>query len=433
MAHPNRLPAVEAAAAIKAQTLSSEELTRACLDRIGERDAEVQAWAHLDVEKALSQARSADAAQAAGAPLGILHGVPVGIKDIIDTVDWPTESGTAIFRGRRPEADATVVSRLKAAGAVIFGKTVTTELAFFGPGKTRNPHNSLHTPGGSSSGSAAAVADFQVPLALGTQTAGSIIRPASYCGVVGFKPTFGTVSTQGVLAQSAPLDTIGGYARDAGDVALLIEAMGGPAASGTLNGETAGSSPRFAFVKSLAWPTGDATMHSALLALVAKLGTAVVEIELPVAFAPTGGLQRAVQFHDIALNYGPLFDRYPGQLSAKLIEVIAEGRTVTASEYAVACTRRDPLYDELGTVFARFDAILTPAAAGAAPEGLQSTGSPAFNFLWTYLGCPAISVPVLEADGLPLGVQLVGPRGGDAHLLAAADWLHKNFNTGPVL
>ncbi len=425
MQDAHRLPSAEAAAAIRSGALTSVQLTSACLERIAARDLAVQAWEHLDAEIALAQARAADAAQSKGAQLGPLHGVPVGVKDIIDTLEWPTENGTVLFKGRRPSREAAVVTNLKAAGAVILGKTVTTELAFFGPGKTRNPHNGGHTPGGSSSGSAAAVADFQVPLALGTQTAGSIIRPASYCGVIGFKPSFGIISTAGVLAQSPPLDTIGGYARSIEDMALLIDAMGGMAVGGSHSAMAQGArgAPRFAFIKSPAWPMGDETMHAALLDLVMRLGGSVEELELPPAFSATGGLQRAVQFHDIAVNFGPLFDTNPDVISAQLAHVIAEGRTVTASEYGVACARREGLYHALEAVFARFDAILTPAAAGPAPEGLSSTGSPAFNFLWTYLGCPAISVPLLEGNGLPIGVQLVGPRDGDAALLSAAQWL----------
>lgn len=425
MTELHQLSAVEAAGAIRGGTLTSERLTQACLQRISARDAAVEAWASLDPKHALSQARAADALLANGAKLGLLHGVPVGVKDIIDTQDWPTENGTAIFKGRRPSRDAEVVSRLKAAGAIILGKTVTTELAFFGPGKTRNPHNPSHTPGGSSSGSAAAVADNQVPLALGTQTAGSIIRPASYCGVFGLKPTFGTIPAKGVLVQSPPLDTIGGYARSVPDLALLIEALGGDAFAQCQPplGQGCRGAPRFAFIKSVAWPMGDGVMKDMMLGLATQLGGAVEETDLPQEFSAAEGLQRAVQFHDIAVNYGPLMDANPGQISAKLEQVIADGRTVTASEYGVACARRDGLYRALASVFGRFDAILTPSASGPAPEGLESTGSPAFNFLWTYLGCPAVNVPVLRAGELPLGVQLVGPRGGDAALLDAAQWL----------
>jgi Asp-tRNA(Asn)/Glu-tRNA(Gln) amidotransferase A subunit family amidase len=428
-----KLTAVEAAAGIRRGDFTSEALVVACLKRIAEREPDVQAWAHLDEAYALAQARAADTALRAGQALGSLHGVPVGIKDIIDTARLPTENGTSIFAGRQPKEDASVVHQLKAAGAVILGKTVTTELAFFGPGKTRNPVNPEHTPGGSSSGSAAAVADFHVPLALGTQTAGSILRPASYCGSIGWKPTFGLISRTGVLAQSPPLDTVGAFARSVEDVALITDCMVGADPSDSDMGPRPKGSPleelraapdrqpRLAFVKSPAWPQGEEAMQKAFAQFVAGLGAAVVEeVELPGEFVDTGGLQRAVQFRDIAKNYGPIADAHPGQISAKLAEVIAVGSSVTDTEYGHALARRAPLYVALGPLLSRFDAILTPAAAGPAPKGLGSTGSPAFNFLWTYLGMPAISLPLLEAGGLPLGVQLVGRRDEDGRLLAAA-------------
>lgn len=414
-----RLAATEAADLIARNVITSEALVAACLDRIAEREPVVEAWAHLDRGLALDQAVAADRRQKRGEPLGPLHGVPVGIKDIIDTEALPTENGTAIFKGRQAAADAAVVRLLKAAGAVILGKTVTTELAFFGPGKTRNPHDPGRTPGGSSSGSAAAVADFHVPLALGTQTAGSILRPASYCGVIGMKPTFGLVPREGALEQSPPLDTIGGYARHIGDIRCLIEAMSEPHVG--LAAEAKQGGLRLAFVRSPAWPQGEPEMQAAFLALVRTHGGIIAEVELPSGFADTAGLQRAVQFRDIAKNYGPLLDAHPGTLSAKLAEVIAEGRTVADAEYRAALARRDPLYEDLVPILSSFDAILTPAAPGPAPKGLGSTGSPAFNFLWTYLGTPALSLPLLEAEGVPLGVQLVGARGEDARLLSTAD------------
>lgn len=430
----NRLDATEAARRIAIGQLRSEDLVDACLTRIAQREPHVGAWAHLDPEHALRQARACDAARRMVPSLPPLFGVPVGIKDIVDTSEFPTENGTRIFKGRRPAADAFLVQRLKRAGAVILGKTVTTELAFFGPGKTRNPMNLAHTPGGSSSGSAAAVADFHVPLALGTQTAGSIIRPASYCGVIGLKPTFGTISRSGVLAQSAPLDTIGGYGRSIADVALFIDAMAGfdPADEGMtgtqrvpiateLSKQDAAGALKLAFVRSPSWPMAEDSMKTAFAAFVSRLGARVVEeVELPVAFADTGGLQRAVQFRDIAENYGPLLDAHPEDISAKLAEVIGIGRTVTDAVYADALARRENLYSSLDPILSRFNAILTPASTGPAPEGLSSTGSPAFNFLWTYLHVPAISLPLLEANGLPLGVQLVGARGEDGKLLATA-------------
>jgi len=446
MTELNKLTAAEAATGIRQGRFTSEALVVACLRRIAEREPDVQAWAHLDEAYALAQARAADAAQQSGQALGPLHGVPVGIKDIIDTAELPTEHGTAIFAGRRPTEDASVVRQLKAAGAVILGKTVTTELAFFGPGKTRNPVNLEHTPGGSSSGSAAAVADFHVPLALGTQTAGSILRPASYCGCIGFKPTFGLISRAGVLEQSPPLDTIGAFARSIEDIALVTDAISGadPRDAG-MGSRPAGAlieglrtapehQPRLAFVRSPAWPQGEEAMQQAFAAFVARLGSAVVEeVELPGAFADTGGLQRAVQFRDIAKNFGPIADAHPGRISAKLAEVIAGGRGVTDTEYERALARREPLTSALAPVFERFDAIITPAAAGAAPKGLGSTGSPAFNFLWTYLRLPAISLPLLEAGGLPLGVQLVGARSKDAELLAISRILLEEKRVGSAL
>jgi Asp-tRNA(Asn)/Glu-tRNA(Gln) amidotransferase A subunit family amidase len=416
----HRLSAAEAVRLICANVITSEELVTSCLDRIARREPVVEAWVHLDADYALSQAQRAGKAPRSGPPVGPLHGVPVAIKDIIDTTGLPTEHGTTIFAGRRPEMDAAVVQRLISAGAIVLGKTVTTELAFFGPGKTRNPHNPEHTPGGSSSGSAAAVADFHVPLALGTQTAGSIIRPASYCGVIGFKPTFGAVPRDGVLEQSPPLDTIGGYARSFDDIRLLMACMSDVPA-GAEQGRT--GKLRLAFVKSPAWPQGEDRMKEAFTRLVVQHRDIVEEVALPPDFDDTSGLQRAVQFRDIAQNYGPLHDANPGVLSAKLAEVIDQGRNVTDREYEAALARRDPLYNALQPILGSYDAILTPASTGPAPKGLGSTGSPAFNFLWTYLGQPAISVPLLNVDGMPLGVQLAGARGEDGKLIGTAERL----------
>lgn len=418
MNEPHRLTAAELHADIAARRLTSVEVVRACLGRIAERDGTIAAWAHLEPELALAAARAADGAAAAGGPLGPLHGVPVGIKDIIDTEGLPTEYGTPAFAGRRPARDAEVVRRLKAAGAIILGKTVTTELAFYGPGPTRNPHDLDRTPGGSSSGSAAAVADLHVPLALGSQTAGSILRPASYCGVFGFKPTFGAIPLDGVLAQSPPLDTLGCYARSLADLALATGVLTGTA----LDLPAISSRPlRLAFVKSPAWPEGDAAMRAAFEALARRHASVIEEVALPDAFAETGGLQRAVQFHDIAKNYGPIVAAHGAVMSGKLKDTVAEGSTVTEADYQAALGRRDPLYAALAPILAGYDAILTPAAPGIAPRGLSATGSPMFNFLWTYLGMPAVSLPLLTVEGLPLGVQLVGRRGEDARLLAVSE------------
>jgi Asp-tRNA(Asn)/Glu-tRNA(Gln) amidotransferase A subunit family amidase len=432
------LSAVEAARGIREGSFTSQSLVTACLKRLAEREGDVGAWAHIDPHFSLARARAADAKIASGASVGPLAGVPVGVKDIIDTVDFPTENGTPIHAGRKPAHDAAIVAKLKAAGAIILGKTVTTELAFFGPGKTRNPHNGAHTPGGSSSGSAAAVADRHVPIALGTQTAGSIIRPASYCGVIGFKPTFGAVSRVGVLEQSSPLDTIGGYARSIEDIALLLDVISGfdERDSAMRKGqqrsllvalsEEPERAPRLAFVKSPAWPQGDSEMKEAFTDFVEGLGDVVTEVELPGEFDGSLKLQQTVQFSDIARNFGLLLDRHPNQISAKLKEVIAEGRNFSAAAYDEAIAARDPLYDALAGLLEPFDAIITPASCGVAPHGLDGTGSPAFNALWTYLLMPAISLPLLTLNGMPLGVQLVGRRSEDGALLRTARWLLAN-------
>lgn len=414
----HRLTACELHGEIAAGRLSSVDLVNDCLRRIAIREPLIGAWAHLDPEFALTQARAADAARSDGRPLGPLHGIPVGIKDIIDTDTLPTEYGTPAFAGRLATSDAETVRRLKAAGAIIMGKTVTTELAFYGPGKTRNPRDPQRTPGGSSSGSAAAVADDHVPLALGSQTAGSILRPASYCGVMGFKPTFGAVPLDGVIAQSAPLDTLGGYARTAADLARLTAVLANRSCDlpGLPNRPL-----RLAFVKTPSWPQGDGSMRTAFEHLAAVNTHIVNEVALPSLFDDTGGLQRAVQFHDIARNYGPITEKHAELISAKLKEIVAEGRTVSEADYCEALARREPLYKALQPIFDTYDAILTPASQGVAPMGLSATGSPMFNFLWTYLGVAAVSIPLLEVDGLPLGVQLVGRRNDDAHLLAVAD------------
>jgi Asp-tRNA(Asn)/Glu-tRNA(Gln) amidotransferase A subunit family amidase len=434
------LTATEALSEMAGGRLTSEALVSACLERIAERDKAVEAWAFIDPAKALREAREADAARARGGQVRPLEGIPVGVKDIIDTAEYPTEYGSPVFKVNYPAADATIVGELKRAGAIILGKTVTTELAFFGPGKTRNPRNPDYTPGGSSSGSAAAVADCQLPLALGTQTAGSIIRPASFCGTIGFKPTFGYISRTGILPQSPPLDTVGGYARSIQDIALLIDALSaydprdrdmtsGPkvplttALSTTLN-----RPPRFAFIKSPAWPNADAETQSAFESYANSFGARaeVVEVPLPAEFDGSLRMHQIVQFSDIAKNFGPIADKNPDKVSQKLKDTIAEGRTFKPADIAAARAEREPLYEALRLVLVDYDAILTPAAPGPALKGLGATGSPMFNALWTYLGMPCISLPLLEANGLPLGVQLVAARGEDGALLRAASWLMEN-------
>jgi Asp-tRNA(Asn)/Glu-tRNA(Gln) amidotransferase A subunit family amidase len=430
------LGACEAASALAEGRISSEELVQACLDRIKADEERVQAWAFIDPEHALRQAREADLRRREGKPLGTLHGLPVGIKDIIDTGDMPTEDGTVLHKGRTPFQDATLVSTLRAAGAIIMGKTVTTELATYFPGKTRNPHNPAHTPGGSSSGSAAAVAARMVPLAIGTQTNGSVIRPAAYCGVVGYKPSFGLISRHGVLKQSRPLDQIGVMARSVEDAALLAEELVGfdendpdtRALPRPRLREIAMQEPplppTLAYVKTPMWKLADAQCKEAFAELVAHLGARVEAFALPAGFKDAWKWHQTIMEADLARNYEAEYRDGRGQLSEALRSQIERGRKVRAVDYNKALDQVPALNRALGELFElRYEAILTPATAGTAPKGLESTGSPAFCTLWTLCGLPAVTLPLMSADGLPLGVQLVGPRGGDARLLRTARWL----------
>lgn len=432
----NLLGACQAAQGIRDGLFSAEELVQACVEQIQAREPEIQAWAYFDPAHALAQAKRADQWRAAGKPLGLLHGVPVGIKDIIDTADMPTEDGTPLHAGRAPWHDAKVVDLLRTAGAIIMGKTVTTELATYFPGKTRNPHNLEHTPGGSSSGSAAAVAAGMVPLALGTQTNGSLIRPAAYCGVFGFKPSRGLISNQGILRQSEHLDQPGGFARSVEDLALLGEVLSAydpeepgmrPRANQPMQrvcGEEPPLPPKLALVKTPLWPEADADVQGGLAELVEHLGDHVGEFVLPDSAARALDWHKTIMEADIAANYDADYQRGADKLSASLREQIERGRGIKAVDYLQALARIPVVTEGLDDIFDQYDAILTPAVVGAAPHGLDSTGSPMFCTLWTFCGMPAISLPLLQAgSGLPVGVQLVGRVGDDARLLRTARWL----------
>lgn len=439
MPDPSREPLHALSATALAQGLhdgafTAEAVAQSCLAHIAAREPELRAWAFLDPGQLLAQARAADRRRAAGLPLAALHGIPVGIKDIIDTADMPTENGTPLHAGRRPAADALIVTRLRAAGAIIAGKTVTTELATYAPGKTRNPHDPRHTPGGSSSGSAAAVAAGMVPLAVGTQTNGSVIRPASYCGVYGFKPTYGLIPRNGVLKQSRALDQIGVFARSIEDVALLAAQLIGadPGDPDTLavmppsplDCAMPASPPRFAFIRTPFWDRMDRDAQAAIEHLLSGLAGHVEETALPDAALKAWDSQRTVMEADIANNYAAEWDRGRDRLSPSLCAQIERGRATAPAAYRQALAQIPPVTAALAAMFADCDAILTPSTMGAAPHGLGSTGDPAFCTLWTFCGMPAINVPLLRsATGLPLGVQLVGPRMGDAGLLRAARWL----------
>lgn len=426
------LTATAAADLIRRGEITSEALVGACLDRVAARQDALQAFVHIDPDHALRAARAADQARIEGKGTGRLHGVPVAIKDVIETADYPTEHGSPAFAGNRPGTDATCVAALRAAGAVILGKTVTTELAARHPGPTRNPHNPAHTPGGSSSGSAAAVADTMVPLALGTQTAGSVIRPASFCGVYGFKPTFGLIPRPGVLTQAHSLDTVGVMARSIEDLALAGDVLQGydPRDPASLAQSRAGLvglatmdwpiPPIFAFVKSPAWGAAAASMRDAFGELAEVLGHQVVEIDIDRTIEAGLAAARVIQLVELAHHFGPLFDHTPALVSAELVAMIEEGRAFSGVDYAAALERRETLYRTVEALFYDHGTILTPAAPGPAPSGIGYTGDPVFNAFWTCLGVPAVTLPLLEADGLPIGVQLVGARRDDGRLLRTA-------------
>ncbi|HUF91018.1 MAG TPA: amidase [Candidatus Limnocylindria bacterium] len=430
------LSLTEAAADIREGRITSAELVAGCLERIDEVEPTIHAWAFLDRDHARRQAEAADLRRKEGRAVGPLHGVPIGVKDIIDTGDMPTELGSPFWAGRMPRQDAAVVSRLRAAGAVIMGKTVTTEYAYRHPGQTTNPHDAARTPGGSSSGSAAAVAAHMVPGAIGSQTNGSVIRPAAFCGVVGFKPTHGLLPRSGVLLLSRTLDHLGVFARTVEDAALLAETLAGhdeedpdtrPLARPPLAAVAASEPPlppRLAFVRSPAWERAEPDTQEAFAALMDELGEAAVEVE------PGAGFERAAQMHgtimevEMAHNLRRDYDKAGSALSAALREQIERGRHHSAADYTAAVAGIPSLNAALDPLFDEFDAILTPAAPGEAPRGLQTTGDASFCTLWTYLGTPAVTLPLMRSStGMPLGVQLIGRRDGDARLLRTARWL----------
>jgi Asp-tRNA(Asn)/Glu-tRNA(Gln) amidotransferase A subunit family amidase len=437
------LSASDAARLIRDGVISSAQLVEACLARVRAVDADVQAWAFLDPAHVLAQARAADDRRLEGQPTGPLHGVPVGVKDIVDTADMPTEHGSVLYAGRTPSRDASVVAMLRAAGAVIMGKTVTTEFATYTPGKTRNPHDPHHTPGGSSSGSAAAVAAGMVPLALGSQTNGSVIRPASFCGVYGLKPTHGLIPRSGVFTLSRALDTIGVFARTLDDVALLAEQVVGfderdpdsrPRARIPFRdvlAEEPPLPPMLAFVKTPRWDRTTQDTKAAFGELAEALGDRLEEVEL-IQSEDAFEWHRLIMEAEMAASLDREWDKGRDRLSERLRTQLGRAREIRALDYQRARERAQAFADSLAELFAqRYDAILTPAAPGEAPRNLESTGDPSFCTLWTLTGMPAVTLPLMRgANGLPIGVQLVGPRYGDARLLRTARWLLAQVSTG---
>lgn len=414
---PAALSAREAAAQIAAGRLSSQALVQACLERIAEREPVLRAWSHIDAEAALAEARQRDAS----APLGPLHGVPVAVKDVIDVADMPSGMGSPIYEGCRAWADAACVAALRAAGAVVLGKTVTAEFAGVAPGPTTHPLDPARTPGGSSSGSAAAVADGMVPLALGTQTGGSILRPAAFCGIVGFKPSHGTVNRAGLKFAAESFDTIGLMAREVGDVALAWSAMVGARPPAP---PQPGHRPRLRVFRGHYWDQASAETVRALEDCVADLrarGWTLEDFDTPAGFAELGQARVLINGYERAQALGWERQHHAAQLSVAMRRVVDAGATVPYERYLEALRLCERWRLDWAQALQGWDGVVTPATNGEAPLGLASTGAATFQELWSLLRLPSISLPLATApSGLPLGLQFVGAAYGDAELLSLA-------------
>jgi Asp-tRNA(Asn)/Glu-tRNA(Gln) amidotransferase A subunit family amidase len=420
MSDGNQLSAAEAVARLHSGALTAEQLTRDCLDRIGER-ASVKAWIHLDPEHALAQARAADKA---GRP-GLLAGLPIGVKDVIDTYDMPTEHGSPIYRGNRPFADAACVAQVRMAGGTILGKTVTTEFANRFPGATVHPMNPAHTPGGSSQGSAAGVADFQVPVGFGTQTGGSTIRPAAFCGVVGYKPSFGEFGRVGIKLQCQNLDTLGLICRSLDDIPLLRAVLIDMPHRKIDRGAGA---PRIAVCRTPLWDVADAATHALIERTAGKLsaaGAKVGEVEFAAPFRDIARHHQCIFYHEAAHNYAYEHLEHRELVSQVLLDTVLDpGAAIPLGDYIEALETAEAFRAHLDDIFRDVDLLLTPSALGEAPEGLSSTGNSAFNATWTLSWCPCVTLPAgIGPKGLPLGVQLVGQRFTDERALDAVAWV----------
>jgi amidase len=428
MSDPLSLSARAAAQEIAAGRLTAEALAVACLDRIAAREPVVGAWHYLEPAAALAAARQRDSEP----PRGPLHGIPIAVKDLIDTADMPTGYGSPIYEGHRPAADAACVALARAAGAIVLGKTVTTEFACFTAGKTANPRNPAHTPGGSSSGSAAAVADGMVPLGFGTQTAGSVIRPAAYCGCVGYKPSFGTIARAGVKPLADSLDTVGVMARTVDDAAFFTGVI---AERPALRNIKMPSAPRFGLYRTPMWGEAEPSTIAALdraRAALERAGAWIAEIVVPPEHQTLTAAQETIMGFELVR--GLAYERlsHSAELSPRLAQLLDSGLTVGPNAYDSAIAETQAARAQLDAFFGPCDAMLAPAAPGEAPPGLGYTGNPVFNRMWTLLGVPCLTLPAAWGDsGLPTGVQLIGRVGDDARLIAAGLFLELALAEAP--
>ena len=431
----------ELAYKIKNAELTSVELCEKYCERIKKFEKDIKAWAHFDKKVLLEKAFEADEHRRSGKPVGPLHGIPVAVKDIIGTVDMPTECGTSIRKGKSYSQNAEIIDLLHAAGAIVMGKTATSELAYLGPSKTTNPHDYSRTPGGSSSGSAACVASLMAPLSIGSQTGGSIIRPASYCGVVGYKPSYGLISRNGVLRTSYSLDHIGVFGRKVEDIALLAKVLikkdkHDPAtiyysAENILEETKKGPvfDPKFIFYKTDYWKMIDKKSREAFEYFIKSFKNNIEIFDTPSYFKDIHKYHQIIYETDLANNFGLYFKKYKKKLSKPMQNAIVKGNKHSAKEYAEAIDFMKRSYESYEEVFEDYHGVLSPSSPGVAPKSLKSTGSAEFNKVWSYLGTPCISLPLLQGEAnMPLGVQLTGAKYDDHRFLGIANWLEKECN-----
>jgi Asp-tRNA(Asn)/Glu-tRNA(Gln) amidotransferase A subunit family amidase len=431
----------EIASKIKDAQLTSVEVCEKYIERINKFEKDVKAWAHFDKKLLLEKAAEADEYRRSGKPTGPLHGIPVAVKDIVGTVDMPTECGTVIRKGKSYSQNAEIIDLLLAAGAIVMGKTATAELAYLGPTKTTNPHDHSRTPGGSSSGSAATVASYMAPLSIGSQTGGSVIRPASYCGVVGYKPTYGLISRNGVLKTSEKLDHIGVFGRTVEDVALLAKVLIKKdkfdnatvyySADSMLEETKKGPlfEPKFIFYKTDHWKNVEKKSREAFEYFIKSFKNNIEIFDTPSYFKDIHKYHQIIHETDLANNFGLYYKKYKKKLSKPMQDAIIKGNKHSAKEYAEAIDFMKRSYESYEEVFEDYHGILSPSSPGVAPKGLKSTGSAEFNKVWSYLGTPCISLPLLQGESkMPLGVQLIGAKFDDHRFLGVANWLEKECN-----
>ena len=429
---------------VKDAKLTSVEICKAYIKRIEKFDKDIKAWVYFDKKLLLEQAEESDNHRRSGKPTGPLHGIPVALKDIIGTYDMPTECGTVLRKGKTQSQNAEIVDLLKSAGAIIMGKTATSELAFLGPPATRNPHDYTRTPGGSSSGSAAVIAAHMAPLSIGSQTGGSVIRPASYCGVVGYKPSYGLISRNGVLRTSNSLDHIGVFGKTVEDVALLAKTLikkdsydpGSVYYSADDMLEVCRKGPlfepKFIFYKTDSWEEIDKKSRESFELFIKTFKKNIEVFDTPSYFKDIHKYHQIIHETDLSNNFQDYYKNSKNKLSKEMQAAISRGMKYTAKEYAEAIDFMKRSYESYKEVFEDYHGVLSPCSTGVADKGLKSTGSADFNKVWSYLHTPAISLPLLQGESnLPLGVQLIGDKYDDQRFLGIAKWIEdrsKEYN-----